>query len=150
MRQIYNKESLYNCRPPHRSFPTRERNNALHNLTHLQLMKQLEITEHFRTPEGYFESLTKQIMGQLPNQQQQRRPAAKRKLVAYIAACLTVLVLMTFAYTTYEHSTADKATAAKLDMADAPEEDDINSVEEAAYYTMIDDTKLHYIITEQQ
>lgn len=111
-------------------------------------MKQFDIKEHFSTPDGYFDNLTEQIMAQLPEQPSLRQPVRRHRLMPYVAACLGVFVVLSFAATMYFFSEAHKDVAEQNEQVFTTDDDDIYTVDEAAHYTMIDNSKLHYIITE--
>lgn len=126
-----------------------------HNKTKTTLnadnMKEEYRQEHFRVPEGYFESFTEKMMGQLPDQPfQAMTTKRKRSWLPHIAAAAVVILLAsaTTLYFTMQEMQKERTIKANIEK-DSHEDTSTYTVEEAAHYAMIDNQGVYYMLMEQ-
>lgn len=108
-------------------------------------MEQTRKTEHFKVPEGYFENFTKQMMAQLPEQEDM--PVRKKTIsVLWSRVAVSIAVVLAFTATWY----ALESYNLYEEMADAGNgiygtEYTIDELEE---YAMLDHQDIYRIISE--
>jgi len=93
----------------------------------------------FRTPEGYFDQFTANIMAQLPD----KAPVAKKVAMPlrhwfYAAACVAALVVMAFSF--HFHAASD--TPQQVAVSE-------NYIDEAADYAMLDNSDIYQLLAEE-
>lgn len=114
-------------------------------------MKEEYRQEHFRVPEGYFESFTENMMSQLPDQPFQAIDMRKkRSWMPHIAAAAAVVfmasaVTLHFSRQDVAEDSVIKAQSITENCDDAAE----YTMEEAAHYAMIDNQNVHYMLVDQ-
>ena len=100
----------------------------------------------FRTPEGYFDQFTANIMAQLPErtpQTAESKPVAKKVVMPlrrwfYAAACVAALVVTAVSF--HFHETADRQQSVAVTES---------YIDEAADYAMLDNTDIYQLLAEE-
>ncbi len=117
--------------------------------------KGINIKEHFKVPEGYFENLSSSIMAKIPEQsgeplQVTKRPIAvsktKSRLPYYAASIAASLLIVVVAVTMHKDSQYDKHLA-EAEIGKSAEQY-AYTVDEAADYVMFDSQDIHDMLTE--
>ena len=98
----------------------------------------------FRTPEGYFDQFTANIMAQLPERQpMESKPVAKKVAMPirhwfYAAACVAALLVTAFSF--HFHNTTDNQQQVAFSET---------YIDEAADYAMLDNTDIYQLLAEE-
>ena len=98
----------------------------------------------FRTPEGYFDQFTANIMAQLPERQpMESKPVAKKVAMPirhwfYAAACVAALVVTAFSFHFHEVSNVQQHVAVSE-----------TYIDEAADYAMLDNMDIYQLLAEE-
>ena len=103
----------------------------------------------FRVPEGYFESLTDQVMQSLPEQPKRRAKSVFMRPVFYAAA--SVCALLIAGATWMWHSSEDTSSANAVQAQAVVQQQTDNSedyMDEAADYMMLDNHEIYTYLAE--
>ena len=98
---------------------------------------------HFRVPDGYFDSLTERVMSKLPDSAEVKPMPTRQPIIyrlrplLYVAACMLVAVLSFAVY--FDNQEAETSDEAK--MAQSVSND--SYFDEAADYAMIDNDEIY-------
>lgn len=100
----------------------------------------------FRTPEGYFDQFTANMMAQLPERSlkvEDHQPVAKKVAMPlrhwfYAAACVAALVVTAFSF--HFHAASD--TPQQVAVSE-------NYIDEAADYAMLDNMDIYQLLAEE-
>ena len=114
----------------------------------LYLKERVGQKNPFRTPEGYFDQFTANIMAQLPErdgQSVESNTVTVAKKVAmpirhwfYAAACVAALLVTAFSF--HFHNTADNQQQVSFSET---------YIDEAADYAMLDNTDIYQLLAEE-
>lgn len=108
-------------------------------------MKQIDIKEHFKVPEGYFENFTQQMIAQLP--EQNVMPASKPgmpKLWSRIAVSAAVVL----AFTTTWYAMNSLNSVAHTADASAAAPDTEYAIDDVVDYAMLDHQDIYRYLME--
>ena len=109
----------------------------------LYLKERVGQKNPFRTPEGYFDQFTANIMAQLPERQPMESKSVAKKVAMpirhwfYAAACVAALLVTAFSF--HFHNTADNQQQAFSE----------TYIDEAADYAMLDNTDIYQLLAEE-
>ena len=98
----------------------------------------------FRTPEGYFDQFTANIMAQLPDRQPvESKPVAKKVSMPirhwfYAAACVAALVVTAFSFPFHTVDDSQQQVAGTE-----------SYIDEAADYAMLDNMDIYQLLAEE-
>ena len=100
----------------------------------------------FRSPEGYFDQFTANIMAQLPERSlkvEDQQPVAKKVAMPvrhwfYAAACVAALIVTAFSFHFHEEGNSQQQVAVSE-----------NYIDEAADYAMLDNSDIYQLLAEE-
>ena len=110
----------------------------------LYLKERVGQKNPFRTPEGYFDQFTANIMAQLPERQPMESKSVAKKVAMpirhwfYAAACVAALLVTAFSF--HFHNTSDNQQQVAFSEA---------YIDEAADYAMLDNTDIYQLLAEE-
>ncbi len=109
----------------------------------LYLKERVGQKNPFRTPEGYFDQFTANIMAQLPERQpMESKPVAKKVAMPirhwfYAAACVAALVVTAVSFHFHEVDAPQQVAASE------------SYIDEAADYAMLDNMDIYQLLAEE-
>ena len=109
----------------------------------LYLKERVGQKNPFRTPEGYFDQFTANIMAQLPERQpMESKPVAKKVAMPirhwfYAAACVAALVVTAVSFHFHEVDAPRQVAASE------------RYIDEAADYAMLDNMDIYQLLAEE-
>ncbi len=98
---------------------------------------------HFRVPEGYFDSLTSRVMSQLPEQKVKTAYVQLRRWY-YAAACVAVIGILGITYHLQQDDTAQQPVAGTIET----NTDNNTYMDEVADYAMIDNADIYACLAD--
>jgi hypothetical protein len=110
----------------------------------LYLKERVGQKNPFRTPEGYFDQFTANIMAQLPERQPMENKSVAKKVAMpirhwfYAAACVAALLVTAFSF--HFHNTTDNQQQVAFSET---------YIDEAADYAMLDNTDIYQLLAEE-
>ncbi len=110
----------------------------------LYLKERVGQKNPFRTPEGYFDQFTANIMAQLPKRQPMESKSVAKKVAMpirhwfYAAACVAALLVTAFSF--HFHNTTDNQQQVAFSET---------YIDEAADYAMLDNTDIYQLLAEE-
>jgi len=110
----------------------------------LYLKERVGQKNPFRTPEGYFDQFTANIMAQLPERQPMESKSVAKKVAMpirhwfYAAACVAALLVTACSF--HFHNTADDQQQVAFSET---------YIDEAADYAMLDNTDIYQLLAEE-
>lgn len=112
----------------------------------------------FKTPEGYFDQFTEQMMKQLPGQEEVKKPAIIRRLRPwlYAAACIALLVISVNVLYNKNQPTDNNPQMAMVQQSEVKTETPTETysdsydayIEDAANYAMIDNEEIYAYLAD--
>lgn len=96
----------------------------------------------FKTPEGYFESLTDRIMAQIPENEVAMIPVRKKNIWMYIAACICGLIVFGSLLTIY--LLPNQTGSVEMANVENTVSDSTTYVEDMINYALISDAMVYY------
>ena len=109
----------------------------------LYLKERVGQKNPFRTPEGYFDQFTANIMAQLPERQpMESKPVGKKGAMQilhwfYAAACVAALVVTAVSFHFHEVDAPQQVAASE------------SYIDEAADYAMLDNMDIYQLLAEE-
>ena len=110
----------------------------------LYLKERVGQKNPFRTPEGYFDQFTANIMAQLPERRPMESKSVAKKVAMpirhwfYAAACVAALLVTAFSF--HFHNTTDNQQQVAFSET---------YIDEAADYAMLDNTDIYQLLAEE-
>ena len=110
----------------------------------LYLKERVGQKNPFRTPEGYFDQFTGNIMAQLTERQPMESKSVAKKVAMpirhwfYAAACVAALLVTAFSF--HFHNTTDNQQQVAFSET---------YIDEAADYAMLDNTDIYQLLAEE-
>ena len=116
----------------------------------LYIQEKIGKRNPFRVPEGYFESLTDQIMQSLPDQPKRRKKSLFMRPVFYAAASVCALLVAGAAWMWHPSAEAVATDAVQAQVVDQSQQQETgeNYMDEAADYMMLDNHEIYAYLAE--